>query len=102
MRALAGALLLAFCCTTAAQLRTIPQDARRGVLRHAQEMVVEIDGVATQLAAGAQIRDASNRIVVPLAVPPGALVRYRLDTEGRVSEVWLLSPEEAAQPDKAK
>ena len=102
MRAIAGAFLLAFCCSAAAQLRTIPDDAKRGVLRHVQEMSVEIDGVERELSAGVQIRDTSNRIVVPSAVTPGTLVKYRLNAEGRVHRIWFLTPQEATQPDKAK
>ena len=83
-----------------AQLRTIPDDAKRGVMRHVQDMVVEIDGVQQQLAPGAQIRDTSNLIVVPTAVPPDTLVKYRLDGEGKVRQVWFLTDEEAAQADK--
>ena len=97
------AVVLSLGCAGAAygQLRTIPEDAKRGTMRHVQEMVVEIDGTQQTLAAGAQIRDTENRIVVPTAVPPGTLVKYRLDADGKVREVWLLTPEEAAQADSA-
>src|SRR5882724_12558389 len=78
-----------------AQVRSIPEDARGGQIRHLQDMVVEIDGAAQQLAPGAQIRDASNRIILPTAIPPATLVRYVLDAEGKVRQVWILTPEEA-------
>jgi len=101
-RCAAFALLAVFAALAFAQLRTIPDDAKRGVLRHVQETIVEIDGKQQQLSAGAQIRSASNMILVPTAVPPGSLVKYRLDQEGLVRQVWLLTPREAAQADKAK
>src|SRR5258706_12838430 len=88
---LAGFAVLAF-----AQLRTIPEDAKRGVMRHVQETVVEIDGKRRLLSAGAQIRSQSNRILVPTAVPPDSDVKYRLDQEGLVRQGWLLSAQEAA------
>jgi hypothetical protein len=78
-----------------AQLRSIPQDAKRGAMRHLQEMVVEIDGARQQLAPGAQIRDAANRIIAPTAIAPGTLVKYLVDTGGQVQQVWILTPEEA-------
>ena len=78
-----------------AQLRSIPKDARAGEIRHLQGMVVEIDGAPKRLAPGAQIRDASNRIILPTAIPPATLVRYVLDAEGKVRQVWILTPEEA-------
>jgi len=85
-----------------AQLRTIAPDAKRGVMSHVQAMTVEIDGKRVQLAAGAQIRDARNLIVVPTAIPPGALVKYQLNDAGQLYRAWILSPSEAAQPDPKK
>ena len=99
---LAAILLLASTGLVLAQSRTIPQDAKRGVMRHVQDMIVEIDGTQQRLAAGAQIRSESNLIVVPTAVPPGTPVKYRLDGDGKVREVWLLTPQEAAQTDRSR
>jgi len=78
-----------------AQLRSIPKDARAGEIRHLQGMVVEIDGAPKRLAPGAQIRDASNRIILPTAVRPGTRVKYVVDAAGRVQRVWILTPKEA-------
>jgi hypothetical protein len=89
------ALLLLAASLASAQVRSIPEDARLGEIRHLQEMVVEIDGAPQQLAPGAQIRDASNRIIVPTAIPPGTLVKYLVDAAGQVQKVWILTPEEA-------
>jgi hypothetical protein len=91
------AIVLLFAGAAAAQLRTIPADAERAQIRHVQENVVELNGQRVQLAPGAQIRDASNRLIVPTALPADALVRYRLDASGQVSEVWILTPEETAR-----
>jgi len=98
-RATALCLLAALPSTALAQMRSIPAQAQRGVIRHLQGMLVEINGARVLLAPGAQIRDASNRGIVPSAVPPGAPVRYLLDAQGNPFRIWLLSPEEAAQPD---
>ena len=89
------ALLLLAAPLAGAQVRSIPKDARAGEIRHLQGMVVEIDGTPKRLAPGAQIRDASNRIILPTAIPPATLVRYVLDAEGKVRQVWILTPEEA-------
>jgi len=96
MRALPFILAL-FIGAAAAQLRTIPADAQRAEMRHVQENVVELNGQRAQLAPGAQIRDASNRIIVPTALPVGSLVKYRLDADGKVREVWILTAEEGAR-----
>ena len=95
MRALPFILAL-FIGAAAAQLRTIPADAQRAEMRHVQENVVELNGQRAQLAPGAQIRDASNRVIMPTALPSGSLVKYRLDASGHVRQVWILTPQEAA------
>jgi len=103
IRILLTTLLFTCAATTAqAQLRTLPADAKRATMNHVQGMTVEIDGQRTELAAGAQIRDANNRIVLPTALPAGVLVKYIPDAQGQVWRVWILSPQEAAQPDAKK
>ena len=84
-----------------AQLRSIPDDARRGQIRHVREMIVEIDGTETRLSPGAQIRSPDNRILLPSALPQDTLpVKYLEDAAGMVHRVWILSQEEAAKPDQ--
>ena len=97
MRALLVLVIALLAVPAAAQLRTIPQDAKRAEIRHVQAYTVELNGQPVELLAGAQIRDASNRIIVPTALPAGALVKYRLDGQGRVRDVWILTPQEAAR-----
>jgi hypothetical protein len=101
LRTLAVALLLASTAAHA-QLRTIPGEAKRGEMRHVQDMVVAIDGEARRLAPGAQIRDPSNRVVMPAALPRAAEVKYLLNAEGLVRQVWILTPEEAAKREEVK
>jgi len=99
VRLFLSALLLAYCAAAAAQLRTIPADAKRGSMRHLQDMTVEIDGTTrARLAPGAQIRSASNTVVVPTALPPDSLVKYQVDEAGMVKQVWILTPQEAEKP----
>ena len=103
IRILLGAVLFTFAATAAqAQLRTIPAAAKRATLGHVQGMTVEIDGKRTELAAGAQIRDERNMIVLPTALPAGVLVKYIPDAQGQLWRIWILSPQEAAQPDPKK
>jgi len=80
-----------------AQLRTLPAEAKRGQIRHVQEMIVQIDGTAARLSAGAQVRDAHNRILLPEAIPPDSLVKYTVNGQGEISAVWILTSHEAAQ-----
>ena len=97
MKALFVLLIATLAVPAAAQLRTIPQDARLAEIRHVQANIVELNGRQVQLAAGARIRDTSNRIIMPTALPAGALVKFRLNDMGQVHEVWLLTREEAAR-----
>jgi hypothetical protein len=97
-----GVALALSTAVAAAQVRSIPAEAKRGEIRHLQEMDVAIDGKPMRLAAGAQIRDESNRVLLPTALPAGARVKYTLDQAGYVFRVWILSAQEAAQPDPRK
>ena len=96
-RAAAG--LLCFVAASAlAQARNIPEQAKGGALTHLQDMIVAINGVAVRLAPGVQIPDQNNFLIVPTAVPPGSQVKYLLDQDGFVRQVWILTPDEARQP----
>ena len=83
-----------------AQVRQIPDSAKRGNIVHIQETVVEIDGEPLRLSAGAQIRSRDNLFIVPMSLPRGAPVKYTLDGSGQLHRVWVLTPEETAAPDK--
>ncbi len=97
MRSLALIVLLSLAATAAAQLRTIPKEAKLGAIRHLQEMVVEIDGRPERLSPGAQIRDPENRLVLPASLAEKSDARYLLDAAGLVHRVWILTPLEKAQ-----
>ena len=98
---LLGLALAAAAATAQAQLRAIPPDAKRATRVPVQGMTVELDGRRVELAAGAQVRDARNLIVLPTALPKSALVKYRLGADGKLQRAWILTPQEAAQPDRA-
>ena len=89
--------------TALAQLRSIPDDAKRAQMRYVREMIVELDGDRVQLSPGSQIRSIENRIVLPSSLPQDSvLVKYMTDAAGLVHRVWILTQEEAAKPDKQK
>ena len=84
-----------------AQLRTtpIPENSRRGIIRHVQQMAVAVDDKLMQLAAGAQIRNQQNLIIVPMSIPKeGAWADYTVNSNGEIFRVWLLTPQEVAKP----
>jgi len=96
MKALLYVILLMCAGAALAQerLRTIPDAAKSGAMSHVEDMTVEIDGQRQRLAPGAQIRDESNRVVMPASVPAGSKVKYLVDDEGMLRQVWILTPEE--------
>lgn len=101
LKLLAVAALAGTATLAAAQGRPLPDDSKRGVMRHFQEMLVSVDGTTLRLAAGGHIRDRNNMIIVPTALPPGgALADYVLDMNGQISRAWLLTEEEARRPKK--
>ncbi len=86
-----------------AQMRSLPPDAERGVIRPLEGMVVSINGRPMQLAPGAVIRGPDNLIIVPSAMPAaGARAEYLIDANGQISKVWLVTPEEAARKRQPK
>ena len=109
LRILILAIGLAASVAADAQVRSIPTDARRGLLTHIVGTSVNLretawylfasDGKTMQPSSGAQIRDASNLIIQPAQVPPRSLVKYTLDEAGFVHRVWILTQQEAAQRD---
>jgi hypothetical protein len=100
MRTLAFLISLAFAASAGAQVRPIPDDAKRAQMSHLSENMVELNGQRVRLSPGAQIRDTMNRIIMPATLPPGSAVRYQMDSAGLVHRVWILSPEEADRPEK--
>ena len=96
MRILLVVLLATWCAAAAAQLRTIPQEARLGTIRHLESMAVELDGQPQQLSPGAQILDADNRLVLPVSLQEKEQVMVLLDGSGMIRRVWILSPQEKA------
>ena len=101
-RAACLALLLLFgAVPVLAQTRPspIPEDSRRGYIRHVEEMAITVDDKVMQLAAGATVRNQQNLIIVPMSIPrEGAWADYMLDRDGQVLRVWLLTPAELARP----
>lgn len=99
---LAVTLALALVAPAWAQMRIIPQTAKRGELRPATYPVVSIDGNALRLAPGALIFDTNNRTILYGYLPANADVAYTQDQTGHVMRVYLLTPHEAAQFDQRK
>lgn len=71
------------------RLRSIPEDAMKGVMWPPQGRRVRINDSIMVLAPGATIRDMNNRMVLPNTLRQPKKVRYTLDNYGQVRRVWI-------------
>jgi hypothetical protein len=101
-RRLALAALLAFAAAVPAGAQTLqrkfPITALRGTLVFANPPAVTLNGNAAQLSPGARIHGFDNMMLVTGAVAGDGrsyVVDYRIEGTGLVSEVWLLTAQEA-------
>ena len=97
-RALAFAAACLFALPADAQVqRNFPQTALRGAVVFGTAPEIALNGRPARLAPGSRIRDALNLMIVPAALHGGKfLVHYTVDTSGLVKDVWILTPDEAA------
>ena len=95
---MASVLGLASSLAIAALPRPIPDDAVKAKMQISPAGLVQVKGDTLRLSPGAQIRDTSNRIVLPSHISGEYTVRMLLDKGGQVHRVWILTPEEALAP----
>lgn len=76
--------------------RTFPVDVERGEMTVLQGTVVQMGSTQEQLAPGARIFNLHNRVQLPVTLAgQKQVVNYRRNATGQISEVWLLSAQEA-------
>lgn len=81
-------------------LRAIPDTAVNGIMSPPNGRDIFIDGEPKRLSPGATIRDANNRILLPMYITVAIPVRYQLDRYQQVHRVWILTPREYAALDQ--
>jgi len=84
------------CGSVAEAARNFPQNARRGTITEHQYPHYKIDSSMYRIAAGGRIYNQHNLIIMPASFYGKAEVMYRLDINGQLSAIWLLTREEAA------
>jgi len=80
----------------------LPADARYGELKAFAYPRAQIGKNTLHLAPGAKIFNTQNLIIMPAAMPVPAKVLYKLDMQGQVAQLWLLTPQEAAEAKNKK
>jgi len=83
---------------SAQSVRSFPAQTQRALLQVTQAPDILLNGKPARLAPGARIR-ASNDFLVLSGTLTGQtlVVNVLFESGGLVKEVWILSPEEAAQ-----
>ena len=71
------------------RLRTIPEDAKKGVMWPPWGRQVRINDSIYMLAPGATIRDMNNRRVLPNTIRNPKKIRYTVDQYGHVKRIWI-------------
>lgn len=76
--------------------RNFPIGTLRGKFMVVNPPEILLDGQPERLAPGARIRSAQRMLTMPASITgQNLLVNYTRDASGLVSEVWILTPEEA-------
>jgi hypothetical protein len=79
--------------------RQLPTNGKLGELvgQQHQHPVVQIDRKLLRLAPGGVIVDQNNRFILQVYLPARADVLYVVDSQGEVSRIVILTPQELAQ-----
>ncbi|HWA12686.1 MAG TPA: hypothetical protein VHA15_06310 [Burkholderiales bacterium] len=76
--------------------RNFPQRAKRGEMTAFQYPYMKVNGRTLHMSAGSRIFNEQNLIIMPASLQAQkAQIMFALDIAGDLSEVWLLSAEEA-------
>lgn len=76
--------------------RTFPQGVQFGDMQGNAYPAVQIGSAVYNSAPGLRIYDQSNRMILPQALPQSGAVLFKLDLQGNLVQLWLLTPDEEA------
>ena len=93
MRTIAASLLATALLVACQSTNRLPDGSMIGTMTTQQLPLVQIDGREQRLAPGARIVGANNTSITPNQVPANSKVRYRVDSSGLVTHVWILPPD---------
>jgi hypothetical protein len=93
MRRLLALVVVAVLTACGSSSSRQPDGTMLGTLNSVQMSSVTIDGKPMRLVPGARIMTPSNTSITPDRVPANSRIRYKLDANGQVTQVWLLPPE---------
>lgn len=80
-------------------IRSLPAEAKKGIMSPPWNGQVQIDGQLYLLSPGVVIRNEHNMAIPLPMVRARAPVRFQTDAMGAVVRIWILSPAEAQLAD---
>jgi len=92
------ALAVLVCCLLAGPAtaqRQLPQDGKYVKQAQFNYPFVKLGKQILRLAVGGKIYNEQNLIIMPATAPGKADVFYRVDLNGEISQIWILTPEES-------
>ena len=75
--------------------RQLPEDGKYVKNAQFNYPYVKLGRQILRLAVGSKIYNEDNLIIMPATAPKSANVYYKVDTNGEISQIWILTPEEA-------
>ena len=75
--------------------RTLAPDAKYIAKAQFNYPFVKVGKQVLRLAVGSKIYNEQNLIIMPNTAPRSADVLYKVDTNGEISQIWILTPEES-------
>jgi hypothetical protein len=79
-----------------APVRVFPANAQPGMLVMGNFPEAAINGIVVRFAPGARILGQSNTVVTPSSLTSPLRVRFRIDPQGEIDLVWILTADEIA------
>jgi hypothetical protein len=98
MARVAGHMLLALSLLASYEAqaqRQLPQDGKYIKGAEFNYPYVKLGKQVLRLAVGGKIYNEQNLIIMPVTAPAKANVWYKVDFNGEVSQIWILTPDEA-------
>lgn len=96
---LGASALLAALPASAQVMRRFPRTALRGEITFGAYPELLLNGQPARLAPGGRVRDMNHSQAIPnLLLGKKFIVNFQLNTSGFLQEVWILRPEEIANP----
>ncbi len=89
-------LAAALCAQPASAERNFPEQAKRGDMKAYKYPAMKIGDNIFRMSAGSRIYNEQNLIIMPASLQAQtAPVMYILDMRGELSQIWLLTADEA-------